>query len=61
MAKERPPLEEMTLRQLRHVAQEFAIARYSRMRKAQLVAAIKSAQMATGHTDASEVNNVANQ
>jgi len=61
MAKERPPLEEMTLRQLRQVAQEYAIARYSRMRKAQLVAAIQNAQMAAGHIDASEIINVANQ
>ncbi|GAB4531957.1 MAG: DUF4912 domain-containing protein [Pleurocapsa sp.] len=43
MAKERPPLEEMTLRQLRRVASEFKISRYSRMRKAQLLAAIKEA------------------
>lgn len=44
MAKERPPLEEMTLRQLRKVASEYAISRYSRMRKAQLLAAIKEKQ-----------------
>ncbi len=43
MAKERPPLEEMTLRQLRRVAQEYAISRYSRMRKSQLLAAIREA------------------
>jgi uncharacterized protein len=48
MAKERPPLEEMTLRQLRRVAQDFAIFRYSRMRKHQLLAEIKKAQLATG-------------
>jgi uncharacterized protein len=48
MAKERPPLEEMTLRQLRKVAQEFVISRYSRMRKSQLLDAIKSAQTAVG-------------
>ncbi len=41
MAKERPPIEEMTLRQLRRVASEYNISRYSRMRKAQLLAAIK--------------------
>ncbi|TVU55720.1 MAG: DUF4912 domain-containing protein, partial [Arthrospira sp. PLM2.Bin9] len=41
MAKERPPLEEMTLRQLRKVASEYSISRYSRMRKAQLLAAIQ--------------------
>lgn len=43
MAKEQPPLEEMTLRQLRKVASEYQISRYSRMRKAQLLAAIKEA------------------
>jgi hypothetical protein len=41
MAKERPPLDEMTLRQLRKVASELNISRYSRMRKAQLLAAIQ--------------------
>jgi uncharacterized protein len=41
MAKERPPLEEMTLRQLRRVASELQISKYSRMRKAQLQAAIQ--------------------
>ena len=43
MAKERPPLEEMTLRQLRKVASEYKISRYSRMRKAQLLTSIKEA------------------
>lgn len=46
MAKERPPLEEMTLRQLRRVAQEFAIFRYSRMRKHELLLEIQKAQRA---------------
>jgi hypothetical protein len=41
MAKERPPLDEMTLRQLRRVASEYGVSRYSRMRKAQLLAAIQ--------------------
>lgn len=41
MAKERPPLEEMTLRQLRKVASEYNISRYSRMRKSQLLAEIQ--------------------
>lgn len=40
MAKSRPPLQEMTLRQLRKVASEYNISRYSRMRKAQLLEAI---------------------
>ena len=44
MAKERPPLEEMTLRQLRKVASEAGISRYSRMRKSQLLAEIQKAQ-----------------
>lgn len=44
MAKEKPPLEEMTLRQLRRVASEFSVSRYSRMRKSQLLAAIQKAQ-----------------
>ena len=47
MAKERPPLEEMTLRQLRRVASEYKISRYSRMRKAQLLTAIKEAKRNT--------------
>ncbi|MDX1978390.1 MAG: DUF4912 domain-containing protein [Pseudanabaenaceae cyanobacterium bins.68] len=46
MAKERPPLEEMTLRQLRRVAQDFLIFRYSRMRKHELLLAIQTAQRA---------------
>ncbi len=44
MAKERPPLEEMTLRQLRKVASEYSISRYSRMRKSQLLAAVQEAE-----------------
>ncbi|MEA5618466.1 DUF4912 domain-containing protein [Cronbergia sp. UHCC 0137] len=44
MAKERPPLDEMTLRQLRKVASEYAISRYSRMRKSQLLASIQEVQ-----------------
>lgn len=44
MAKERPPLEDMTLRQLRRVASEYGISRYSRMRKSQLLAAIQQIQ-----------------
>ena len=44
MAQERPPIEEMTLRQLRKVASELKISKYSRMRKAQLKSAIKEKQ-----------------
>ncbi len=43
MAQERPSLDEMTLRQLRKVASDLGIPRYSRMRKAELLAAIKQA------------------
>ncbi len=43
MALERQPLEEMTLRQLRRVASEHNISRYSRMRKSQLLFAIEQA------------------
>lgn len=43
MTKERPPLEEMTLRQLRRVASEYEVSRYSRMRKDQLIEAIVQA------------------
>jgi uncharacterized protein len=44
MVKERPPLEEMTLRQLRRVASECGVSRYSRMRKSQLLASIQEIQ-----------------
>lgn len=44
MATERPPLNEMTLRQLRRVASECGVSRYSRMRKDQLLAAIEVIQ-----------------
>jgi uncharacterized protein len=40
----RIPLEEMTLRQLRLVASEYEVSRYSRMRKEELVEAIVKAQ-----------------
>ncbi len=42
------PLEEMTLRQLRRVASEYEVSRYSRMRKVELVAAIQKKQVAAG-------------
>jgi uncharacterized protein len=42
------PLEDMTLRQLRRVASEYEVSRYSRMRKVELVAAIKQKQIAAG-------------
>ncbi|MGD1853137.1 MAG: DUF4912 domain-containing protein [Leptolyngbyaceae cyanobacterium] len=40
------PLEEMTLRQLRLVASEYEVSRYSRMRKVELVDAIRAAKAA---------------
>jgi hypothetical protein len=48
MSKERPPLEDMTLRQLRRVASEYGVSRYSRMRKEQLLAAIQEIQRSQG-------------
>jgi uncharacterized protein len=45
MSKERPPVADMTLRQLRKVAAELEVFRYSRMRKSQLLAAIQTAQV----------------
>ncbi|MDG2990088.1 DUF4912 domain-containing protein [Candidatus Synechococcus calcipolaris G9] len=44
MPKDRPPLEDMTLRQLRRVASELQVSRYSRMRKDQLLTAIREKQ-----------------
>ena len=44
MARERPPLEEMTLRQLRKIASQYNISRYSRMRKGQLLAEIQKVE-----------------
>lgn len=48
MANERPPLEEMTLRQLRRVASEYGVSRYSRMRKDQLLDAIQEIERSRG-------------
>jgi hypothetical protein len=42
MSQPRPPLEEMTLRQLRKVASDYEVSRYSRMRKVELIAAIQA-------------------
>ncbi|MBE9156309.1 DUF4912 domain-containing protein [Nodosilinea sp. LEGE 06152] len=42
MPSPRPPLEEMTLRQLRKVASEYEVSRYSRMRKTELIEAIQA-------------------
>ncbi|MEM9903836.1 MAG: DUF4912 domain-containing protein [Cyanobacteria bacterium P01_D01_bin.44] len=40
------PLEDLTLRQLRRVASEYSVSRYSRMRKVELIEAIRKAQAA---------------
>lgn len=45
MGKERPPLDVMTLRQLRKVASELGVSRYSRMRKDQLLSSIQDKQV----------------
>jgi len=37
-------MEEMTLRQLRKVASDYGVSRYSRMRKFQLLASIQEVQ-----------------
>lgn len=62
MPKARPPLQEMTLRQLRKVASEYNISRYSRMRKAQLLEAILNIQrqgkQSTSPVPASETQEV---
>ncbi len=42
MSSPRLPLEEMTLRQLRKVASEYEVSRYSRMRKVELIEAIEA-------------------
>ncbi len=41
MSTKRPPLTDMTLRQLRRVASEYGVSRYSRMRKDQLLSSIQ--------------------
>jgi uncharacterized protein len=46
MSEENLSLEEMTLRQLRRVASEYGVSRYSRMRKDQLLASIQDKQEA---------------
>ena len=49
------PIEEMTLRQLRRVASELAVSRYSRMRKDQLLDAIRAAQRSRVSTSPSRI------
>lgn len=48
MSQNRPPLEDMTLRQLRRVASEYEVSRYSRMRKDELIEAIQKAMQKAG-------------
>ena len=48
MTSQRPPLEEMTLRQLRKVASEYEVSRYSRMRKVELIEAIQAVDAQRG-------------
>lgn len=48
MAQDRPPLEEMTLRQLRRVASQYQVSRYSRMRKSELLQSIRDAERSLG-------------
>lgn len=45
---QRPPLEEMTLRQLRRVASEYEVSRYSRMRKTELIDSIRAIETQRG-------------
>ena len=44
MSQDQIPLEQMTLRQLRRVASQYGVSRYSRMRKEQLIASIQEKQ-----------------
>ena len=56
----RPPLEEMTLRQLRRVASELEISRYSRMRKDELLDSIRQKLPTTGLTESETAPETAN-
>jgi uncharacterized protein len=47
MVQENLPLEQMTLRQLRRVASQYGVSRYSRMRKEQLLESIQRAQQSS--------------
>lgn len=63
MSKQRPAIEEMTLRQLRKVASDLNIPRYSRMRKAQLLSAIQAKQkelIPANTTNSVKENNLSN-
>jgi uncharacterized protein len=58
MTNERPPLDDMTLRQLRRVASEYGISRYSRMRKDQLLSSILEIQSAKLSFNPSRISEV---
>ncbi len=60
MSKQLPPIEEMTLRQLRKIASLLNIPLYSRMRKAQLLSAIQEKESLTIFTDTISSNNKTN-
>lgn len=55
MSQQRPPLEDMTLRQLRKVASEYEVSRYSRMRKTELIDAIRTIDAQRGQIPAPSV------
>ncbi|MGI0479767.1 DUF4912 domain-containing protein [Geminocystis sp. CENA526] len=64
MSKLRPPLEEMTLRQLRKVASALNIPRYSRMRKAQLLSVIQEKEtefISSNNINSNNQTNLSNQ
>ncbi|WP_060833018.1 DUF4912 domain-containing protein [Geminocystis sp. NIES-3709] len=64
MSKQRPPIEEMTLRQLRKVASVLNIPRYSRMRKAQLLSVIQEKEnqfISTNNINSDNQINLSNQ
>jgi len=55
MSQQRPPLEDMTLRQLRKVASDYEVSRYSRMRKTELIDAIRAIDAQRGQIPAPSV------
>lgn len=64
MSKQRLPLEEMTLRQLRKVASALNIPRYSRMRKAQLLSVIQEKEpefISSNNINSNNQTNLSNQ
>lgn len=55
MSQPRPPLDNMTLRQLRKVASDYEVSRYSRMRKTELIDAIRTLDAQRGQVPAPSV------